>query len=49
MEQEEKLFNAVETVQKFTNHAHRVSVGGGCKAAMTTRTRYGWAKFRRCG
>ena len=27
----------------------RVSVGGGCEAAVTARTRCGWAKFRVCG
>ena len=26
-----------------------VSVGGGCEAAVTARTRSGWVKFRECG
>ena len=27
----------------------RVTAGGGCEAAVTVRTRYGWAKFTECG
>ena len=26
-----------------------MSAGGGCEAAVTTRTRCGWLKFRECG
>ena len=39
----------VETVRKFTYLDNRVSVGGGCEAAVSTRTRYGWAMARECG
>ena len=48
MEQEEKLFDEVETVEKFTHRDNRVSAGGGCEAAVTARTRCGWAKIREC-
>ena len=27
----------------------RVNAGGGCEAAVTARTRYGWVKLRECG
>ena len=36
----------METVQEFTYLGDRVSAGGGCEAAVTARTRCGWAKFR---
>ena len=26
-----------------------VSAGGGCEAAVTVRTRFGWVKVRECG
>ena len=26
-----------------------MSAGGGCEAAVTARTRYGWVKFKECG
>ena len=25
-----------------------MNAGGGCEADVTTRTRYGWVKFREC-
>ena len=49
MKQEEKLSDEVETVWEFTYLGDRVSAGGGCEAAITARTRCGWAKLRECG
>ena len=48
MEQEEQSCDEVETVSEFTYHGERVSIGGGCEATVTTRTRCGWVKFRKC-
>ena len=48
VEQVEKLCNEVETVREFTYLGGRVSAGGGCEAAVTARTRCGWAKLREC-
>ena len=42
VEQEEKLCHEVEAVREFTYLGDRVSVGGGCEAAVTARTRCGW-------
>ena len=36
----------METVRQFTYLGDRVSAGRGCEAAVTTRTRCGWVKFR---
>ena len=41
MEQEEKLCDEVETVREFTYLGDRVSAGGGCEAAVSSRTRSG--------
>ena len=41
MEREEKLCDEVETVEEFTYLCDRVCAGGGCEAAVTTRTRWG--------
>ena len=49
MEQEEKLCDEVETVWEFTYFGLRVSVGEGCEAAVTARTRCWWVMFRECG
>ena len=49
VEQEETLCDDVETVRGFTYLGDRVSVGGGCEAAVTARTRSGWIKFWECG
>ena len=46
MEQEETLCDEVETVREFTYRGDRVNAGGGCEAAVTTRTRCGWAMSR---
>ena len=43
VEQEERLCDEVETARKFTYPGDRVSAGGGCEAAVPTRTRCGWA------
>ena len=34
---------------KFTYLGDRVSVGGGCEAALTARKRCGWVKLTECG
>ena len=39
----------METVRKFTYFDDRMSVGGGCEAGVTARTRYWLVKFRECG
>ena len=38
----------VETVQEFTYLGDRVNAGGGYEAAVTARTRCGWAKLTEC-
>ena len=43
------LCDEVKTVREFTYLRDRVSAGGGCKAAVITRTICGWVKFRECG
>ena len=48
MDQEEKLYDEVETVREFTYLGDRVSASGGCEAVVTARTRCGWVKFREC-
>ena len=45
---EEKLCDEVETVREFIYLGDMVSAGGGCEAAVTTRTRCGWDKLRQC-
>ena len=49
VEQEEKLCNEMKTVSEFTYLSETVSVGGGCEAAVTARTRCGWDTLRECG
>ncbi|XP_002731282.2 uncharacterized protein LOC100366586, partial [Saccoglossus kowalevskii] len=49
VEQEEKLCDEVETVKEFTYLGDKVSVGGGCEAAVTARARFAWVKFREYG
>ena len=39
----------METAKQFMYLGDRVSAGGGCEAAVTARTRCGWAKSRGCG
>ena len=45
MKQEEKLCHDMESVREFTCLGDRLSAGGGCEAAVTARTRCGWAMF----
>ena len=47
--QEERLCDEVETVREFTYLGDRLREVGGCEAAVTTRTRCGWVKFREGG
>ena len=49
VEQEEMLCDEVETVREFTYLSDMVSAGGGCEAAVTATTNFGWVKFRECG
>ena len=49
VEQEDKLFDEVETVSEFTYLGDRVCAGGGCEAAVTARTRCWWVICRECG
>ena len=46
MEQEKKLYDAMEIVREVTYLGDRVSTGGGYEVAVTARTRCGWVKFR---
>ena len=48
VEEEEKLCDEMETVRKFTYLGDRVSAGGGCETAVTSRKRCGWVKLREC-
>ena len=41
VEQEVKICDEVEIVSEFTYLGDRVSVGGGCEAAVAARTRCG--------
>ena len=44
------MYGEVETVKTFCYLGDRLNASsGGCKAAMTSRTRLGWKKFRNCG
>ena len=47
-DQKEKLHDEVETVTEFSYLGDRINSGGGCEAAITSRTRIGWAKIREC-
>ena len=49
VELEVMLCDEVETVCKFAYLGDRVSVGGGCEATVTARTRCWWVKFNECG
>ena len=39
----------METISEFTYLGDRVSTGGGCEAAVTARTRFGWITSKECG
>ena len=47
--QQEVLGDEAETVKKFCYHGDKLNASGGCKAAVTARTRVVWKKFRECG
>ena len=49
VQQEEKLCDAVDTVQELAYHDDRVCAGGGCEAVVTVRAIFGWVKFWECG
>ena len=40
MEQEDWLFDKMETVRDFTYLSDRLSADGGCEAVVTVRTRW---------
>ena len=43
-----KLCHGVETVSKFTYLGDKFNATGGCKTAVTARSRIGWMKLRKC-
>jgi len=45
----DKLCDDVMTVGAFCYLGDRMNASGGCKAAVTARTRIGWLKFREYG
>ena len=45
----EKLCEEVEMVNGFCYLGDRLNASGGCEAAVTTRVRIGWKRFRECG
>ena len=45
----ELLSGEVETVKRFCYLGNRINASGGCEAAVTSRVRMGWLKFRECG
>ena len=47
-DQKEKLHDDVETVAEFSYVGNTINLGGGCVAAVASRTRLGWVKFREC-
>ena len=47
-EPEENLCDKVEAGREFTFLGDRMSAGEGCEAAVTARTRCGWANLREC-
>ena len=49
MEHEKNICDEVQTMMKITYLGNRVSVDGGCEAAVNVRTIGGWATFRECG
>ena len=44
----EVLCDEVETVKGLCYLEDKLNAGGGCEAAVTTRVRIGWMKFREC-
>ena len=47
--EEVSFFDQADFVKSFCYLGDRLNVSGGSKAAVTTRTRIGWIKFRECG
>ena len=45
-EQKEKFHDNVSTVTKFSYLGGKINKGGGCEAAVTSRTRLGLARLR---
>ena len=45
----EKMCDEVETVNGFCYLEDRLNASGGCKAAVTSRVRINWVRFRECG
>ena len=48
VDHKEKLHHDVETVTDFLYLGDRINSGGGCEAAVTSRTRLEWVIFRDC-
>ena len=46
---DERFCNMVVTLIECTYLGDRLRIGGGCVAAVTTRTICGWVKFMECG
>ena len=44
----EEMGNGIKTVNGFCYLDDKLNACGGCEAAVTARTRLGWAKFREC-
>ena len=45
---DEILSDGVETVSKFSYLGDRLNATGGCKTAVTARSKIGWMRFREC-
>ena len=43
------MCNEVKTVKRFCYLGNKLNASGGCEVALTSRTRLGWKKFRKCG
>ena len=46
--EEISFFDQVDFVKSFCYLRDRLNTSGGSEAAVTTRTRIGWIKFREC-
>ena len=47
-DQKAKLHDYVKTVTEFSYLGDRINSGGGCVAAIVSRTRLGWEMLREC-
>ena len=47
VEQEEKIYNEVETAREIAHLGDRLGAGGGWKAAIYVKTRCGWVRSRK--